>query len=42
LKESKDEQRDIMKEIAFLKDEIDDLVKDDDDFDINSNYNIDE
>jgi len=27
LKESKDEQRDIMKEISYLRDEIDDLVK---------------
>jgi hypothetical protein len=41
LKESKDEQRDIMKEISFLKDEIDDLVKDDES-DINSNSIIDE
>lgn len=41
LKESKDEQRDIMKEIYFLKNEIDDLVKDEDS-DINSNSNIDE
>ena len=41
LKESKDEQRDIMKEISFLKGEIDDLVKDDES-DINSNSIIDE
>jgi len=41
LKESKDEQRDIMKEIYFLKNEIDDLVKDEDS-NINSNSNIDE
>ena len=40
LKESKDEQRDIMREISFLKDELDDLVKDDSD--ITSNSIIDE
>ena len=41
LKESKQEQREIMKEISFLKSEIDDLVENNDE-DINSSNNIDE
>tara|TARA_B110000858_G_C17732815_1_gene441002 strand:+ start:30 stop:410 length:381 start_codon:yes stop_codon:yes gene_type:complete len=40
LQESKNEQRDIMKEITFLKNEIDNLVEDNED--INSNSNIDD
>jgi len=39
LQESKNEQRDIMKEITLLKNEIDNLVEDNED--INSNSNID-
>ena len=41
LKESKHEQREIMKEISFLKNEIDDLVENSRE-DINSSDNIDE
>ena len=41
LKESKQEQREIMKEISFLKSEIDDLVENNEE-DINSSDNIDE
>jgi len=41
LKESKHEQREIMKEISFLKSEIDDLVENNEE-DINSSDNIDE
>jgi hypothetical protein len=41
LKDSKQDQREIMKEITYLKNELDDLVKSNDD-DINSNNNIDE
>ena len=41
LKESKQEQREIMKEISFLKSEIDDLVENNKE-DINSTDNIDE
>ena len=41
LKDSKQDQREIIKEISFLKNELDDLVKSNDD-DINSNNNIDE
>jgi hypothetical protein len=41
LKDSKQDQREIMKEITYLKSELDDLVKSNDD-DINSNNNIDE
>ena len=45
LKESKHEQREILKEITYLKNEIDDLVESTDENtteDINSNNNIDE
>jgi hypothetical protein len=41
LKDSKQDQREIIKEISYLKNELDDLVKSNDD-DINSNNNIDE
>lgn len=41
LKESKQEQREIMKEISFLKSEINDLVENNEE-DINSSDNIDE
>ena len=41
LKESKQEQREIMKEISFLKSEINDLVENNEE-DINSSNNIDE